>query len=75
MEKHDHPIQEREDLEFIRVLEDLMDVLLDKGVITLDMLPPEAANKFIQRRSARAVDESIKAALRRQDLTAIEGGR
>lgn len=43
----------RMDAEFIRVLEDLIDVLLDKGVINLTDLPPEALDKLNRRRHAR----------------------
>ncbi|MDX1580407.1 MAG: hypothetical protein R3360_02175 [Alphaproteobacteria bacterium] len=42
-----------QDREFIRVLEDLIDVLLDQGVITLDMFPDKAAEKFVERRMRR----------------------
>jgi len=41
------------DAEFIRVLEDLIDVLVAKGVINLTDLPPQALAKLNQRRSAR----------------------
>lgn len=43
----------RMDVEFIRVLEDLIDVLLAKGVINLTDLPPEALGKLNRRRHAR----------------------
>jgi len=43
----------RMDTEFIRVLEDLIDVLVAKGVINLTDLPPQALEKLSQRRSAR----------------------
>jgi hypothetical protein len=46
-------IMETQDQEFIRVLEDLIEVLVAQGVITLDMLPSRAAAKFQQRRSMR----------------------
>ncbi len=46
-------VMEDQDQEFIRVLEDLIDVLLTQGVITLDMLPHRAAEKIRQRRSVR----------------------
>ncbi len=41
------------DAQFIRVLEDLIDVLVAKGVINLTDLPPEALAKLNQRRRAR----------------------
>ncbi len=44
---------EDQDQEFIRVLEDLIEVLVARGVITLDMLPSRAVAKFEQRRSMR----------------------
>lgn len=43
----------RMDVEFIRVLEDLIDVLVTKGVINLTDLPPEALEKLSQRRRVR----------------------
>ncbi len=46
-------VMEDQDQEFIRVLEDLIDVLVAQGVITLEMLPGKAAEKFLQRRSMR----------------------
>jgi len=44
---------DRMDTEFIRVLEDLIDVLVAKGVINLTDLPPQAMEKLSQRRHAR----------------------
>lgn len=46
-------VMEDQDQEFIRVLEDLIEVLVARGVITLDMLPSRAVAKFEQRRSMR----------------------
>jgi len=43
----------RMDVEFIRVLEDLIDVLVAKGVINLTDLPPQALDKLSQRRHVR----------------------
>lgn len=43
----------RMDGEFIRVLEDLIDVLVSKGVVNLTDLPPHALEKLNQRRRAR----------------------
>jgi hypothetical protein len=43
----------RMDAEFIRVLEDLIDVLVAKGVINLTDLPPQALDKLNRRRNAR----------------------
>lgn len=41
------------DADFIRVLEDLIDVLVAKGVIRLTDLPAEALNKLVRRKQAR----------------------
>ena len=46
-------VMEDQDQEFIRVLEDLIDVLVAQGVIRLDMLPSRAVEKILQRRSMR----------------------
>lgn len=46
-------VMEDQDQEFIRVLEDLIEVLVARGVITLDMLPSRAVAKFEQRLSMR----------------------
>ena len=42
------------DLDMIRVLEDLIDVLTTKGVISITDLPPGAQAKLLNRNSARA---------------------
>ncbi|WP_447553460.1 tryptophan synthase subunit beta like protein [Vreelandella sp. EE22] len=42
------------DLAFVRVVEDLMEVLLDKGVISFTDLPEAAQNKVMQRKSLRS---------------------
>lgn len=42
------------DTDFIRVLEDLIDVLINNGVIRLTDLPPQALEKINQRKRARA---------------------
>ncbi len=41
------------DYEFIRVLEDLIDVLLDKNIILLTDLPPPAQQKVMKRKQIR----------------------
>lgn len=38
---------------FIRVLEDLIDVLINKGVLRLTDLPPQALQKLELRKAAR----------------------
>ena len=42
------------DLEMIRVLDDLIQVLTAKGVIRITDLPPAAQAKFLERTQARA---------------------
>ncbi|WP_226457611.1 tryptophan synthase subunit beta [Pseudomonas sp. AF03-9] len=42
------------DLEMIRVLDDLIQVLTSKGVIRITDLPPAAQAKFLERTQARA---------------------
>ncbi|MEN3950472.1 hypothetical protein [Iodidimonas sp. SYSU 1G8] len=46
-------ILDEQDRDFIRVLEDLIEVLIAQKVITLEMLPSEAARKFAMRRQMR----------------------
>ncbi len=46
-------IMDEQDRDFIRVLEDLIDVLIARGVITMDMLPKEATDKLAMRRQMR----------------------
>lgn len=41
------------DVGFIRVLEDLIDTLIDNGVLRLTDLPPQAQDKLNQRKRAR----------------------
>jgi hypothetical protein len=45
---------ERLDAEFIRVLEDLIDALLDRGVINVTDLPAEAQHKLLARKGHRS---------------------
>lgn len=45
------------DYEFIRVLEDLIDVLLDKHIILLTDLPAAAQQKLIKRKQIRKQHE------------------
>lgn len=47
------PGYERLDAEFIRVLEDLIDVLLARGVINATDLPREAQRKLLARKGRR----------------------
>lgn len=41
------------DVEFIRVLEDLIDVLVSNGTLRLTDLPPEALDKLNRRKGVR----------------------
>jgi len=41
------------DIDFIRVLEDLIDVLVSNGTLRLTDLPPEALAKLTRRKGAR----------------------
>ena len=41
------------DADFIRVMEDLIDVMLDKGLLRLTDLPPEAQRKLLARKDMR----------------------
>ncbi|MFA7438081.1 hypothetical protein [Castellaniella sp.] len=41
------------DTDFVRVLEDLIDVLIENGTIRLTDLPIEAQQKLTQRKQAR----------------------
>ncbi|XZG71203.1 hypothetical protein ACTSKR_04855 [Chitinibacteraceae bacterium HSL-7] len=41
------------DLEFVRVIEDVIDVLIDKNLITLTDLPPQAQAKLLARQRLR----------------------
>lgn len=41
------------DADFVRVLEDLIDVLLARHVITITDLPPQARHKLLNRRDLR----------------------
>ncbi|MGE0665037.1 MAG: hypothetical protein AB7O49_00650 [Sphingomonadales bacterium] len=47
-------IMDEQDKDFVRVLEDLIDVLIAQGVITMDMMPREAAEKLERRRRMRS---------------------
>ncbi|WP_163557311.1 tryptophan synthase subunit beta like protein [Halomonas sp. NO4] len=48
------------DLGFIRVLEDLLDVLMDKGVISFTDLPEPAQQKVMERQSLRRRLNSVE---------------
>lgn len=50
-------IMDEQDKDFVRVLEDLIDVLVAQGVITMDMMPKGAAEKLDRRRRMRGAFE------------------
>jgi hypothetical protein len=49
----------RSDLEFVRVLEDLLDVLMAKGVLMFTDLPLEAQAKVMERRALRGGEDAL----------------
>lgn len=56
------------DLQLVRVLEDLIDLLVDKSVIRFTDLPPQAQEKLSARHSARL-------SMRALDLLSTDGGQ
>lgn len=56
------------DLEMIRVLEDLIQVLMDKGVVRLTDLPAAAQEKLINRSQAREVLGGVSGLLGEEDI-------
>jgi len=46
---------EQSDIELVRVLEDLVDVLTQKGVILFTELPEAAQQKLLRRKTARHI--------------------
>ena len=63
-------IMDEQDRDFIRVLEDLIDVLIARGVITMDMLPKDSTDKLAMRRQMRT--KLTGAADARRDTTEID---
>lgn len=45
------------DLAFVRVVEDILEVLLEKGIITFTDLPEAAQSKVMQRKSLRSKND------------------
>ena len=45
------------DLAFVRVVEDILEVLLDKGIITFTDLPEAAQAKVMERKSLRSKND------------------
>lgn len=50
---HDKKSMEDLDEGFVRVLEDLIDALLNNGTLRLTDLPPQAVEKLYKRKAAR----------------------
>jgi hypothetical protein len=46
-------VMEQSDREFVRVLEDLIELLARKGVVYIEDLPESARDKVLQRRQLR----------------------
>jgi hypothetical protein len=46
-------VMEQSDREFVRVLEDLIELLARKGVVYIEDLPESARDKILQRRQLR----------------------
>ncbi len=53
---------DEQDRDFVRVLEDLIDVLIAQGVITMEMMPRDAVEKLAHRRKIRGLYERSNAA-------------
>lgn len=53
VDKDGHAALEASDLEVIRVLEDLVEVLIERGVIQFTDLPEAAQSKLMKRRNIR----------------------
>ena len=49
----------RSDLEFVRVLEDVLNLLMEKNVLMFTDLPPEAQKKVLQRQALRGGDNAL----------------
>lgn len=47
------------DLDFVRVLEDLLDVLIDKNILLFTELPPEAQQKVLARQLMRSKENAL----------------
>ncbi len=48
------------DLSFVRVLEDVIDLLIERGVIRFTDLPPPAQTKLLQRRDRRRQRQGLQ---------------
>ncbi|MEO1082532.1 MAG: tryptophan synthase subunit beta like protein [Pseudomonadota bacterium] len=49
----------RSDLDFVRVLEDLLEVLIRKNLLLFTELPEQAQQKILQRRALRRGSEAL----------------
>lgn len=58
---------QQSDLEMVRVLEDLIDVLMSKGVISITDLPPAAQTKLISRAQARRTLSGLEGLIADED--------
>ena len=47
------------DLRMVRLVDDLIDLLIDKGVISFTDLPPAAGEKYLKRQGARKKLQTI----------------
>ncbi|EED36159.1 conserved hypothetical protein [Luminiphilus syltensis NOR5-1B] len=47
------------DLDFVRVIEDLLEVLMDKNILMFTDLPPEAQQKIMKRKALRKGGNSL----------------
>lgn len=55
------------DLEMVRVLEDLIEVLMSKGTISITDLPPAAQTKLIHRAQARRTLSGLEGLIADED--------
>ncbi len=63
-----NPALDRSDAEMSRVLEDLVDLLIRKGVIEASELPTTARNKLIRRRDLRGAREWLSAIVAKEKI-------
>ena len=47
------------DLDFVRVLDDLLQVLMEKGVLNFTDMPPEAQRKLVERDQLRKAKNAL----------------
>lgn len=56
------------DMQFIRVIEDLVEILLHKNVITITDFPPSVIEKLMQRRGIRTQLDGISGIIDTHDI-------